>query len=227
MQLQAPEQLREQLTPQMDALAAASAAAVHGSDAAAAAAAGQQYSWDAVWRAVLGVWASSWSSRALAALAKARVPLQHLRMGVLLQPLLPARYAWVAHTVDPASGSSSQVAVQLVVGLGEVLVGGMHPGSALGGVVHRSSLELALQQQQQQQDGGGGGSAGAAPLLAPRELLEAVDVQTYPSKDVAQVAAGLRLPCGLQQQGAGGAGHAGDGVAFMARSDSNAEDLPG
>jgi alpha-glucan,water dikinase len=60
----------------------------------AEAAGGSGYNWDGVWEAIKGVWASQWNERAVTALAKARLPLGELRMGVLLQPLLPARYSW-------------------------------------------------------------------------------------------------------------------------------------
>jgi hypothetical protein len=161
--------------------------------------------------------------------------MTHLRMGVLLQPLLPARYSWVAHTVNPSSGSADEVCVQLVVGLGEVLVGN-HPGSALGGTISRPALLAALQQQQAAAAaaaaGSGGGSSGgggsSAPLPPEAELQAAVDVVTFPSKDAAVLPLGLSLPCCSVPQSSGGGGGAGGGPAvFMARSDSNAEDLPG
>jgi hypothetical protein len=182
------------------------------------------YNWDRIWEAVKGVWASQWNSRAVAALSKAGLPLQHLRMGVLVQPLLPARYSWVAHTVNPATGNADEVCVQLVVGLGEVLVGN-HPGRALGGIISRKAILAFLQD--------GGSSAGSSsggcsvPLPTDRELMAAVDVVSYPSKDAAIVPEGLVLPsCGSSAGSSGGWGSSAQAV-FMARSDSNAEDLPG
>jgi hypothetical protein len=54
---------------------------------------------DAVWAAVLAVWASAWGPGAAAALAAAGLPRSALRMGVLLQPVAPLRYSFVAHTL--------------------------------------------------------------------------------------------------------------------------------
>lgn len=191
------------------------------------------YEWDDVWRAIKGVWASQWNARAVAALGKAHLPLQHLRMGVLLQPLLPARYSWVAHTVNPSSGSADEVCVQLVVGLGEVLVGN-HPGRALGGIIKRPALMAALLAQQQAAAAAAGSNGSSAPLPGARELLSAVDVVSYPSKDAAVLPLGLQLPCCAAPGGSTGRGGSGNRQAwdrgnavFMARSDSNAEDLPG
>lgn len=229
-QLQAPAALGQQLDTQLSSLAAA-AATGNGSSSS--------YSWDAAWAAVKGVWASQWNDRALAALRKARLPLQQLRMGVLLQPLLPARYSWVAHTVNPASGSAAEVSVQLVVGLGEVLVGN-YPGRALSGVIRRDSLTAALQQALSGSSSGGIGGVLAGlqpPVPEDAQLLSAVEVVSYPSKDAAVVPAGMNLPCEVRNGNGNGNGNGsrnGNGasaaageVVFMARSDSNAEDLPG
>jgi hypothetical protein len=228
-QLQAPAALGQQLDAQLGNLAAA-AASGNGSSGS--------YSWDAAWSAVKGVWASQWNDRALAALRKARLPLQQLRMGVLLQPLLPARYSWVAHTVNPASGSAAEVSVQLVVGLGEVLVGN-YPGRALSGVIRRDSLTAALEQALSGSTNGHSSSNGFGAVLAglqppvpeDEQLLSSVEVVSYPSKDAAVVPAGMQLPCELRNGNGNGNGNgkgAGYGeVVFMARSDSNAEDLPG
>ncbi|WIA39103.1 hypothetical protein OEZ86_005242 [Tetradesmus obliquus] len=228
LQLQAPAALGQQLDTQLSSLAAA-AATGNGSSSS--------YSWDAAWAAVKGVWASQWNDRALAALRKARLPLQQLRMGVLLQPLLPARYSWVAHTVNPASGSAAEVSVQLVVGLGEVLVGN-YPGRALSGVIRRDSLTAALQQALSGSSSGGIGGVLAGlqpPVPEDAQLLSAVEVVSYPSKDAAVVPAGMSLPCevrngngnGNGSRNGNGASAAAGEVVFMARSDSNAEDLPG
>jgi hypothetical protein len=61
-------------------------------------AAGDGGCFDAVWRAVLRVWASQWGAGAAAALAAAGLARARLRMGVLLQPVAPLCYAFVAHT---------------------------------------------------------------------------------------------------------------------------------
>lgn len=236
-QLQPPADLQQQLKQQLAALAAATTTTCSSNSSH-----DPSFSLDNVWSAIKGVWASQWNDRALAALSKAQLPLQQLRMGVLLQPLLPARYSWVAHTVNPASGSAAEVAVQVVVGLGEVLVGN-HPGRALGGIVKRDSLTAALQQAlgsrqhdkieqqelQQLKDVIGNSSSGVPagvlpPLPDVKALLQAVDVVSHPSKDAAIVPPGLQLPCEL---GGGSSTSSSTGVVFMARSDSNAEDLPG
>jgi len=212
-QLQVPPGLLHALNKQLHSMAATQAPGISSNGNGSS----PSYNWDDVWSAVKGVWASQWNARAVAALGKAGLPLQHLRMGVLVQPLLPAHYSWVAHTVNPANGSAEEVCVQLVVGLGEVLVGN-HPGRALGGTVSRKALTAALQRSS---------SASSVPVPEDEELLAAVDVVSYPSKDAAIVPEGLLLPsCGGCGSSGGWSGSTARAV-FMARSDSNAEDLPG
>ncbi|KAF8064622.1 R1 [Scenedesmus sp. PABB004] len=259
--LQPPRSLEEDLQLQLSQLAVAAASP------------DPSYGWGDVWAAIKSVWASQWNARAVSALGKAALPLAELRMGVLVQPLLPARYSWVAHTVNPASGDEQEIVVQLVVGLGEVLVGN-HPGRALGGVIKRSSLDAALagmaaarapapapappaapQGERQRWTipffGNGAGRTpssppappatatvaapsftGAAPLPEPSVLADAVDVVSYMSKDAAIIPRSLALPCAVGEVRGDGDGsdtvsRGPAGVVFMARSDSNAEDLPG
>jgi len=63
------------------------------------------------------------------------------------------------------------------------------------------------------------------------DILMVVDVASYPGKNAAVVPPGLSLPCraagaGLPAAASSSAPGAGQ-VVLMARSDSNAEDLPG
>jgi alpha-glucan, water dikinase len=58
----------------------------------------------AAWRGVTKVWASQYSSRARRALAAAGADAAALQMAVLVQPVIAAQYAWVAHTRHPVTG---------------------------------------------------------------------------------------------------------------------------
>jgi alpha-glucan,water dikinase len=70
-------------------------------------------------------------------------------MAVLLQQVVPAQYAFVLHTADPLTGERGELHGELVVGMGEALVGN-YPGRAL-------SFAASL--------GGGGNCGGAEPRL--------------------------------------------------------------
>lgn len=76
---------------------------------------------DALWAAIRAVWASGTSAHAQAYAAGHSAPI---RMGVLVQALVPARAAGVAFSMDPVSGDRSLAVVSAVYGLGELLVSG-------------------------------------------------------------------------------------------------------
>ena len=65
---------------------------------------GCQPSWKDIWRAIKAVWASKWNSRAVSSLRKAGLQHEHLQMAVLCQSVIPAKYAFVAHTTNPVTG---------------------------------------------------------------------------------------------------------------------------
>lgn len=69
-------------------------------------AAGSEAEADA-WAAVTRVWASKWNARAFSALGVAGAAPADLQMAVLAQGVLPAEYAWVAHTTNPVTGVNS------------------------------------------------------------------------------------------------------------------------
>jgi len=85
---------------------------------------------DAAWAAICGVWASKWTDRAWLSRRQRGVRDDELRMSVLLQQVVPARYAFVLHTADPLTADGTTSVGELVLGMGEALVGA-HPGRAL------------------------------------------------------------------------------------------------
>ena len=85
--------------------------------------------WAPVWVAVTGVWASKWGARAWLSRRATGVPDAALSMAVLLQEVLPAAHAFVLHTADPVTGATDCVYGEVVLGMGEALVGNA-PGRA-------------------------------------------------------------------------------------------------
>lgn len=99
--------------------------------------------WEKAWRSILRVWASKWNERAYFSRRARGVPHEHLVMAVLVQQVVPADYAFVLHTANPLSGSRDEVFGEVVLGLGETLVGN-YPGRALGFLCRKANLELRL-----------------------------------------------------------------------------------
>ncbi len=82
------------------------------------------------WTCIKRVWASSWNERACLSRRARGICHGDFRMAVLVQEVVDAEYAFVLHTADPISGNRDELYAEVVLGLGETLVGN-HPGSAL------------------------------------------------------------------------------------------------
>ena len=66
--------------------------------------------WEGSWAAIKRVWASKWNERAVLSLRRAGLSHGALQMAVLCQAVVPARYAFVAHTTNPMTGRARQPA---------------------------------------------------------------------------------------------------------------------
>lgn len=99
--------------------------------------------WAQVWTRIKQVWASKWNDRAVLSRLKMALPHDDLFMAVLIQQVVPADYAFVVHTVNPATGNPNELFAEVVLGLGETLVGN-HPGRALSFVADKNSSALKL-----------------------------------------------------------------------------------
>src|SRR6185369_17031855 len=99
--------------------------------------------WDSAWRCILQVWASKWNERAV--LSRNRMGLAHedLVMSVLIQPVVEADYAFVIHTVNPSSSNTNELYAELVLGLGETLVGN-YPGRSMSFVWDKPTEKARL-----------------------------------------------------------------------------------
>jgi alpha-glucan,water dikinase len=95
------------------------------------------------WQAIRRVWASQWNERAYFSRRARGVPHDRLRMAVLIQELVPADYAFVIHTANPLTGNRGELFAEVVLGLGETLVGN-YPGRALGFVCKKSDMSVGL-----------------------------------------------------------------------------------
>lgn len=84
------------------------------------------------------VWGSVYNDRAWLSRRTMGIAEEDLHMSVLIQELVPATYAFVLHTADPIHGDRDAMHGELVLGMGEALVGN-YPGRALSFVVKGES----------------------------------------------------------------------------------------
>jgi alpha-glucan,water dikinase len=94
--------------------------------------------WDLAWKAIKKVWASKWNERAYLSRRQIGMPNAALQMAVLIQQVVNAAYAFVIHTANPVTGDRGEVFAEVVLGLGETLVGNF-PGRAFGFLVNKKS----------------------------------------------------------------------------------------
>ena len=99
--------------------------------------------WETAWTRIKQVWASKWNERAFLSRRRVGLPDEALSMSVLIQRVVPADYAFVLHTVNPSTGNRNELFGEVVLGLGETLVGN-YPGRALSFVGDRGSGEQSL-----------------------------------------------------------------------------------
>jgi alpha-glucan, water dikinase len=99
--------------------------------------------WEKRWSAICKVWASKWNDRAFLSRRARSVPHEQLLMAVLVQQVVEAEYAFVIHTVNPITGDRDEVFAEVVLGLGETLVGN-YPGRALGFTYRKSDGRVSV-----------------------------------------------------------------------------------
>jgi alpha-glucan,water dikinase len=99
--------------------------------------------WEGQWRRIKQVWASKWNERAFLSRQRMAIPHENLFMAVLIQQVVEADYAFVIHTVNPSTGNTNELFGELVLGLGETLVGN-YPGRALSFVIDKTTQSVSL-----------------------------------------------------------------------------------
>lgn len=87
------------------------------------------------------MWASKYNDRAFYSCRKVGLRFDDVRMAVLCQRVVPVRYAFVIHTANPVSGDADEIYAELVIGLGEAIVSGAVPGSALAFSARKDALD--------------------------------------------------------------------------------------
>jgi alpha-glucan,water dikinase len=100
-------------------------------------------SWEQAWHSIQRVWASKWNERAYFSRRARGIGHDSLRMAVLMQQVIEADYAYVIHTVNPLTGNRDEIFAEVVLGLGETLVGN-YPGRALAFTCRKGDLALDI-----------------------------------------------------------------------------------
>lgn len=76
-------------------------------------------------------------------MSKIQEQIQNIKMAILIQNIIPADYAFVIHTKNPITNNTNEIYAEVVVGLGETLVG-TYEGQALSFTYNKSKLSFFL-----------------------------------------------------------------------------------
>jgi len=99
--------------------------------------------WDDAWMCIKRVWSSKWNERAYLSRRARGIPHEDLFMAVLIQDVVEADYSFVIHTANPFTGERDEIYAEVVLGLGETLVGN-YPGRALSFSCRKGDSEPQL-----------------------------------------------------------------------------------
>ena len=97
--------------------------------------------WESALDSLRAVWVSKYNERAYISTRKVGIPFDDVRMAVLVQRVISARYAFVIHTTNPTTGDDGEIYCELVRGLGEAIVSGTVPGTALAFTARKDALD--------------------------------------------------------------------------------------
>ncbi|MBF0317497.1 MAG: hypothetical protein HQL04_04920 [Nitrospirae bacterium] len=97
--------------------------------------------WTEGWRCIKQVYASAWNERAYLSRRNMGIPHEGLSMAVLIQGVIEAEYAFVIHTLNPITNNPDELYAEVVLGLGETLVGNF-PGRALSFTCNKADKTL-------------------------------------------------------------------------------------
>ena len=97
--------------------------------------------WFHACRSLKAVWASKYNERAYTSTKRVGIGFDDITMAVLVQKVVKAKYAFVIHTTNPMTGNPDEIYCELVKGMGESIVSGTVPGSALAFTANKNDLD--------------------------------------------------------------------------------------
>jgi alpha-glucan, water dikinase len=100
--------------------------------------------WNEAWTAIKSVWGSKYNERVYLSTLKSKIPLNSVVMSVLCQEVITGDYAYVLHTKNPMNNNIQEIYGELVLGLGETLVGA-YEGRALSFIANKNDNQITIE----------------------------------------------------------------------------------
>jgi alpha-glucan,water dikinase len=99
--------------------------------------------WNLAWKAIKSVWASKYNERVYLSIVKSQISIDSVVMCVLCQEVITGEYAYVLHTKNPFTNNPDEIYGELVMGLGETLVGAFE-GRAFSFIVNKNTGKFEI-----------------------------------------------------------------------------------
>jgi len=92
--------------------------------------------------AILRVWSSLWTRRAVLSRNRFGIMHERARMAVIIQQMIAPEYSFILHTVNPLNRNAEELYMELAVGLGETLASAAERGSPYRLVCNKKTAEV-------------------------------------------------------------------------------------
>ena len=103
-----------------------------------------QIHFEKAWIAIKQVWGSKFNERVYLSILKSRINIDSVVMSVLCQEVISAEYAFVLHTKNPINNNPEEIYGELVIGIGETLVGA-YEGRSLSFIANKSTGKITVE----------------------------------------------------------------------------------
>ena len=89
------------------------------------------------------VWSSKYNERVYISLSKLGISIKEIKMSILCQKIIPAEFSFVIHTKNPITNNSNELFSEIVVGMGETLVGA-YEGQSFSFIYYKNEKKFEI-----------------------------------------------------------------------------------
>jgi len=89
------------------------------------------------------VWSSKYNERVYININKYKLDINKIKMSILIQKIIPAEYAFVIHTKNPFNNNKNELFCEIVIGMGEALVGN-YEGQSFSFIYYKNEKKFEI-----------------------------------------------------------------------------------
>jgi len=152
---------------------------------------------DDLFEKIKKVWASSYTTRAVAFRVNKGLPVLGDELGIAVPKMVNARSSGICFTVDPVTGDDSKIILEANWGLGEGVVSGAE--SVDGFIVDKQSFDIAARQVGRKTTCVVNSEKGAAWVDVPEKMQSVACVSDEEVIEIAKIARSVEMMLGCPQ----------------------------